>query len=76
MSPLARASRSQDGLQMPALAQNCTDVLPRFSLAAIAEVVFRTAFGIFIFLRPFAPPALPGFFATTASADFSPALTG
>jgi hypothetical protein len=26
-------------------------------------------------LRPFAPAALPAFFATTASADFSPALT-
>jgi len=26
-------------------------------------------------LRPFAPPALPGFFATTAYADSCPALT-
>ena len=28
-----------------------------------------------LLLRPFAPPGFPGFFATTASADFSPALT-
>jgi hypothetical protein len=38
--------------------------LPRSSLAAIDEVGSRTVSGVFIFLRPFAPPALPGFPAT------------
>ena len=39
--------------------------LPRFSLAAISEVLSWWVSSVFIFLRPFAPPALPGFFATT-----------
>ena len=38
--------------------------LPRSSLTAINEVWFRTVSSVFIFLRPFAPPELPGFNAT------------
>ena len=38
--------------------------LPRSSLAAIDEVWSETVSGVFTFLRPFAPPALPGFIAT------------
>ena len=42
----------------------CVIALPRSSLAAIDEVWFQTVSDVFIFLRPFAPPALPGFIAT------------
>jgi hypothetical protein len=42
----------------------CSCAFPRFSLAAINEVWSRPVVGVFIFLRPFAPPALPGFDAT------------
>ena len=38
--------------------------LPRFSLAAIDEVWSGPVIRVFIFLGPFAPPALPGFIAT------------
>jgi len=61
---LAQASRSQDGLQTLVAVPNCINVLPRFSLTAIDEVWSRTVSSVFIFLRPFAPPALPRFVAT------------
>jgi len=64
VSLLAQASRSQDGLQTSVLDGNCIQ-RPRSSLAAIDEVEFLAASGVFIFLRPFAPPELPGFIATT-----------
>jgi hypothetical protein len=38
--------------------------LPRSSLAAIGWVWSGTVSPVFVFLRPFAPPALPGFIAT------------
>ena len=65
VSLLAQASRSQDGLQTPVAVPNrAVRHVPRSSLAAIDEVWSRTVAGVFIFLRPFAPPALPGFTAT------------
>ncbi len=36
-----------------------------------AGLAKSVGFRCFVVLRPFAPPALPGFLATTASADFS-----
>ena len=48
----------------PALSRTVRCALPRSSLTAIDEVGFRTVSGVFIFLRSFAPPALPGFIAT------------
>ena len=64
MSSLARASRRQDGLQTFVAVLNRAGALPRSSLAAIDEVWSRAVPRVFIFLRPFAPPALPGFIAT------------
>ena len=64
MSSLARASRIQDGLQTFVAVANPPCGLPRFSLAAIDEVWSVTVSRVFINLRPFAPPELPGFIAT------------
>ncbi len=52
-----------------------TAVVAPFDFRPLLELPFSPSSSFVWFLPPFAPRALPRFFATTASADFFPALT-
>ena len=65
---MQQASRSQDGLQTTVDTPKLRTLAhPLFSLPAIVRCWFRMVSVVFVFLCPFAPPALPGFIATMST---------